>query len=72
MSDPNCNDNGWGHSPDSELGTDWIYSNNWQPDNLKNGYQENPNQANFFDTPYSETFANPDGQQKQSSGWEIE
>lgn len=33
----------------------------WQPDRLANGYQENVHSSNFFDSPYTETYANSDG-----------
>lgn len=72
MNEPNnAYGSGWSNTEDNDSGTG-SQSSNWQTDNLEDGYQENPHQSNFLDTPYSESFAHPDGEKSKSSGWEME
>jgi hypothetical protein len=74
MNEPKDIFNSEWESDEPDYSSAWFQSSpsNWQTDNIQDGYQENPYQPNFLDTPYSESFANPDGQQPFSSGWEIE
>ena len=62
----NNNQNPWGNQSDQPTNP-WANSQSM----IDNPYLENPYEANFFDNPYTETFANPNPENEQDSGWEI-